>query len=274
MAVFAIQPRTKKITNTVEFVSEVFALRGTPEVDNRKLWYRGVTDQEEHHLIPSIGRIHSYAGRNHSYTVGQEKHLLHRFRRRAHPLVERSLTAGEAIFLARHHGLPTRLLDWTANALFALYFACRVHDEKDGKVRAMLRREKYDLDAFELAERKSEDELLKLPIMHKMKGYSADESDKYAIKIVHPIYNSPRVLAQDGAFTFHSNPQMRVEDLEGKPFAEHNLDIEKLYCWSVTNKAKIIEELSGLGITERLVYPDLDGIAKSLSQTAVLCGDR
>jgi hypothetical protein len=34
----------------------------------------------------------------------------------------------------------------------------------------------------------------------------------------------------------------------------------------------IIEELSGLGITERTVYPNLDGLAKSLWETEVLWG--
>jgi hypothetical protein len=266
MARFAVEERSEEITRVGDFVSLVIKLRETPEVGNRKLLYRGVADKVNHHLIPSIARLQRYAGKDPpTYNLRLEKHLLHRFRRRAYPLVERSLTAGEAIFLARHHGLPTRLLDWTANALFALYFACRAHEGENGRVWAMLRNDedKYDLDAFELAERQSEDELLELPIMHKMPGYAPDDSDRYAVKIVHPVYNSPRVLAQDGAFTIHSDPQKRLDQLQHNSFADHNLDIKKLYCWSVSaedkGKQRIIEELSGLGITERLVYPDLDG---------------
>lgn len=93
-----------------------------------------------------------------------------------------------------------------------------------------------------------------------------------AIKIVHPFYNSPRLLAQDGAFTFHSNPHQAVEDHESRKFAARNLDIQALYRWRINaeDKPHIIRQLSGLGITHRAVYPDLDGIAKSLWETEVL----
>ncbi|HEV2545836.1 MAG TPA: FRG domain-containing protein [Stellaceae bacterium] len=279
MAEFAIKPMGELVAIDKKFVphfvSALLDLR--KEIDNRKLWYRGVSNCG-YDLIPSIGRPHPYAGREREpFSPAEEIHLLHRFRRRAHPLVGHALTAGEAIFLARHHGLPTRLLDWTANALFALYFACRQHSDKRqaGKVWAMLRRKgsEYDVNAFDLAKRADEDDLFNRPLLA---GHWPDASDRYAIKIVHPIYNSPRLLAQDGAFTFHSDPRMRIETYAGQPFAEHNLDIENLYWWCIPAESKIsiIEELSGLGITERLVYPDLDGIAKSLWETATLWGEQ
>jgi hypothetical protein len=97
-------------------------------------------------------------------------------------------------------------------------------------------------------------------------------SDKYAIKIIHPFYNSQRILAQDGAFTLHLDPQYPLESLAGKPFASFNLDIERLYNWIIPAECKmdIIKQLSGLGITRRAVYPDLDGIAGSLRETEAL----
>ncbi len=254
-----------------DFVSGVFSLRSS--IDNRKLLYRGHSNSE-FKLIPSIGRTQRYAGKEVTLNAKSEIDLLHRFRRRAYPHVGRVMNAGEAIFLARHHGLPTRLLDWTANALFSLYFACFEKSKKDGMVWAM--RSPFNiqkLDAFYVATQKIESKVFEAG----GRNDPTHPSAKYALKIIDPFYNSPRLLAQDGAFTFHSDPWKSIEDHEGKGFAGGNLDIEVLYCWNVpgAHKAGIIEELSGLGITHRAVFPDLDGVARSLWETEVLwCQDR
>jgi hypothetical protein len=227
--------------------------------------------------MPSIGRKQRYVGQCLTFSPDQEKSLLHRFRRRAYPHLGRAMSAGEAIFLARHHGLPTRLLDWTANPLFALYFACvgerKEEQEKVGTIWAMHRRpgtDDGDLDAFELARRESEALLFEHPVD------GEGERPPDAIRIIYPFYNSPRLLAQDGAFTIHSSPWRSIESYVGEPFEAGNLDIEKLYCWSIPAecKAKIVKELSGLGITQRSLFPDLDGVARSLWETEVLWNGR
>jgi FRG domain len=261
---FNIEP-LNDIKSVEDFVCAVFRL-GT----NGKLWYRGLSESA-YKLIPSVGRTLKYAGNEMTLCRGQEIDLLHRFRRRAHPYVGRVMTAGEAIFVARHHGLPTRLLDWTANALFSLYFACFENEKhkKDGKVWAMMRyppSDTKDLDAFKLAKLEDEEDLFHYPATH-----GGGTCNKY-LKIIHPFYNSPRLLAQDGVFTFHSHPQEAIEDYEVQEFTRENLDIERLYWWSVpaASKVRIVKELSGLGITQRTVFPDLDGVAKSLWETEVL----
>ena len=63
-----------------------------------------------------------------------------------------------------------------------------------------------------------------------------------------------------------------IEELAGREFVTANLDLESLYCWRIPAPAKpgMIRELSGLGITQRAVFPDLDGVARSLWETEVL----
>ena len=48
------------------------------------------------------------------------------------------LTPAEIYFAAQHHGVPTRLLDWSTNPLAALFFACDGNSGEDGVVLAMV----------------------------------------------------------------------------------------------------------------------------------------
>jgi FRG domain len=239
---------------------------------DRKLWYRGHSDQE-YKLIPSIGRLYKYAGNQLIFDRKQERNLLHRFRRRIYPHLGRAITAGEALFLARHHRLPTRLIDWTANALYALYFACIVEcddtSNKHGRVWAILRTEEdSDIDAFDLAAAESEEKLFAILELRRRRT----KTGPLSVKIIPPFYNSPRILAQDGAFTVHSDPWRPLDDFCGEDFNAKHLDIGEMYHWTILARSKgdILRQLSGLGITHRMVYPDLDGIARSLWETEAL----
>ncbi len=230
------------------------------EGDKHKLWFRGHS-KDNYKLEPTIARSQKYADREQVFTPDLEKELLNRFRRRAFPHDSNVTSAGYAIFLARHYGLPTRLLDWTANPLFALYFTCIEHDDHDGDVWAFRQCDgNSGLDAFTLTEKISESDLF------------AITGDKPEIRIVFPVFNSPRLVAQDGCFTWPSDPWKPIEDLALKPFMKHRLDIENLYRWQIPHECKprILRELGGLGINHRSVYPDLEGIARSIWETEVL----
>jgi hypothetical protein len=264
---FTIEPRGE-IKTTACFVRAISTLR-QDDKRQRKFWYLGLSDCK-HSLLPTIRRPQKYAGKEKMLTLGDEIQLLHRFRRRVYPHLGRQVTPGEALFLARHHKLSTRLLDWTANALSALYFACARHLDKNAKVWVMHRPAPSDIDPlndtdpFEFAGQTDEKALFK---------FLGPPTLDY-LKIIYPFYNSPRLVAQDGAFTVHSDPWKPVEKYVDVDFDCRNLHIEGFYFWCIPAAAKIgiIEELSGLGITERTVYPDLDGLAKSLWETEVLWG--
>jgi hypothetical protein len=258
-----------QIDSVQTFLRSLFRVRA--RINNAKPLFRGQPSAASR-LLPTVGRRHRYAGRSKFFSLEDESQLLYRFRRRAYPHERRVLRAGEALFLARHYGLPTRLLDWTANALFGLYFACVEKPRTNGALWA-IRPTKRDkpLDAFKLADKFSEKKLFSM--------YSPDGSlprrgakTTEIIKIIDPFFNSTRIIAQDGAFTFNSNPWRPLENYAGVLFEPQNLDVLELYCWSIggRHKPKLIAELSGLGITHRTVFPDLDGIARSIWETEVL----
>src|SRR5262245_15007524 len=77
--------------------------------------FRGMADVD-YYLTTSLMRL---GGVYH----GHEKHLLRNCRKYAHRNVADEDAIWNWLVLAQHHGLPTRLLDWTFSPLVALHHA-------------------------------------------------------------------------------------------------------------------------------------------------------
>ena len=185
--------------------------------------YRGVT-KISHALIPDVGR---YTKFNPSNIESNEKKILGVFKEQAMPhLSFRPRTDWEWLAIARHHGLPTRLLDWSRNPLIGAYFA--VEKEHDGDSVVYAYRSNIHIRTDKIK-----------------KPFDVDHVGRFV-----PTHVTRRITAQVGVFTIHPRPKE----------AFVSPDVDRLIIESKARK-DLKRTLYKYGIHRASLFPDLDGLA-------------
>ena len=243
--------------NSIEDVLTTLPNQYTANKDT--VWFRGHA-QDRWALTPTL-----YRGK---YKLEHEPTLLTRFKQNALPLLQyRPNSSWEWLFLMRHHGCPTRLLDWTESPLVALYFACQDENDNDkfnGHLWCLLPtvlNEHWgltgahpgDIPAFGLGpylEDYTPEKVATTPGLRKQPAAAIAPRE------------AGRMSVQQSVFTIH---HVKTEAID--TFGD------KSHIWRLnipsTSKQKIRKQLATLGVSRLSIFSDLDSVGY-VSKEAIL----
>jgi hypothetical protein len=194
--------------------------------------FRGHSDQA-YNLIPSVGRDRHTSSDREKY----ERSLFDIFCREAHGYLPNTPSNDwEWLSLAQHHGLPTRLIDWTHSPLIALFFAVEANFETDA-------------------------ELIALHALTKVASRNVNKSSPFKVTTpakFYPNLVSPRIRAQEGLFVVSPDPESDLAEVL-------NSDWElKRFRIPASCKQQFRYELFRMGIHASALFPDIDGLASRI----------
>lgn len=195
-----------------------------------------------------------------------ENHLLRNFRKYARDFDQPGTSVWNWLALAQHHGLPTRLLDWTYSPYVALHFATddlQAYDQ-DGVIwainyveaakslppnlREALRGEGSNVFTPELLE----------PLCSTLRELELFQHESFLLFLEPPSLDA-RIVHQYALFSLMNTASASLEEwLVQHPELYFRIIIPAALKWEVRDK------LDQAGITERILFPGLGGLSRWL----------
>jgi hypothetical protein len=250
-----------RVQTWVELQERLFADSWNEELRLHRSDYafRGRWDADDD-LGTSLSRLGGEAG-----TV--ERHLVRNFRKYAASDAVPVDSFWNWLALAQHHGLPTRLLDWTYSPYVALHFATakreafdcdaavwmvdfvRAHEEAPQNLRDCLEREGANLFSTEMLGTVAQG----LPELDRL-------GDQFVVFVEPPSFDA-RIVNQYALFSLMSGADASFDEwLSRRSALAKRIVIPAELKWEVRDK------LDQANITERVLFPGLDGLSRWLAR--------
>jgi hypothetical protein len=189
-----------------------------------------------------------------------ERQLIRNFRKYATSDAVPHDTSWDWLALGQHHGLPTRLLDWTYSPYVALHFATHnvekydrdgvvwmlnyvtAHEHLPSRLRDALDEEGAQVFTTELLAEVS-------PGLHDLDG----ENERFVLFVEPPSFDA-RIVNQYALFSVQSPVDLPIEEWAQRIVIPAELK------WEIRDK------LDQANVTERVLFPGLDGISRWLAR--------
>jgi len=233
-------------------------------------WFRGHS-KVYGNLTPSIFRQEYWNNIVLSAKAEPEVYYYSEFIRKAPSITEKLPESNnylEWLFLMQHHGLPTRLLDWTENILIATFFTVINHVNEDGELWTFLPWKLNEFHGF-WGLPYPNNKILKFLSSEMFHSNPQKFSEELELETeptvpmaILPALKHPRMTAQQSCFTIHPKPG------KGLPLQEIISENNMLTRFIIPKKLKkdFKIKLSYLGVNHSTLFPDLVGLALSIKE--------
>lgn len=258
------------------------------------LLFRGQANCE-YELIPSIGRNRRFTTQCTIFNA--ERNLIEMAKYRLPDVFRAEQSPIELLALLQHHGIPTRLLDVTENALVALYFACCNEPHTDGEV-IVFKGDNNDVTNYPITNAIADsyrftdctwtdlssfygnvknqqyflEQKRRMDIIHENDEAGGDWIKDCCQKIFYlyaPV-RSMRQQVQHGRYILFPNDIEKMDGIDCfawkiSPIPKDHVDISARIIIPKEEKTKLLCDLSVLGITESFLFCDsVDTVCKGI----------
>lgn len=257
--------REIRVETLGQLIDEVTPDEPDPGIGRRR--YSGVFHGSGNASWPLLTTLDRLGGVDPPHSkVDLEEHIFRSWVRYSRPYIgAEPRNEWELLVTAQHHGVPTRLLDWSYSPLVAAHFATRASSEtQDRAVWKLDWRRMHD--AFDFPG---------LALLISELGQLASEGGWFTpwdlfqgrarrgafACMIEPPSISPRIVAQAGVFTLASDKSCPFDQ-----FLESNGlgGVLERYVIPGDRVALLREQLDLAGMDERRLFPDLNGVAAEL----------